>query len=74
MYLIDQLLSILKELYVNIKPVNKEKIYNYIINYEPVNDSLSTIILKYFGFEGVYVKGVDGLDNETFGSVIYDIK
>jgi hypothetical protein len=37
-------------------------------------DTLSTRIMKYFGYEGIDVRGVNGLDNSEYGSVIYDIK
>jgi hypothetical protein len=37
-------------------------------------DTLSTRIMKYFGYEGVDVRGINGLDNSQYGSVIYDIK
>lgn len=37
-------------------------------------DSLSTVLMKKLGFEGVDVRGIKGLDNTRYGSVIYDIK
>lgn len=37
-------------------------------------DSLSTIFMKALGYDGVDVRGLDGLDNTTYGSVIYDLK
>jgi hypothetical protein len=73
-YLVLELLSVLKDLGVNVRSISKEDLYNDIINYQPTKDTLSTKILKKLGFEGVYVKGIKGLDNETYGSVIFDIK
>ena len=37
-------------------------------------DSVSTRIMKYLGYEGIDVRGIKGLDNSEYGSVIYDIK
>ena len=37
-------------------------------------DTLSTRIMKYFGWEGIDVRGMNKLDNSDYGSVIYDIK
>jgi len=37
-------------------------------------DTLSTRIMKYFGWEGIDVRGMNKLDNSEYGSVIYDIK
>jgi len=37
-------------------------------------DTASTRIIKSLGFEGIDVRGIYGLDNSEFGSVIYDIK
>lgn len=37
-------------------------------------DSASTIIMKNLGFEGVDVRGIQGLDNTEVGSVIYELK
>jgi len=34
-------------------------------------DSVSTKIMKYLGYDGVDVRGLKGLDNEEYGSVIY---
>jgi hypothetical protein len=38
------------------------------------DDTRSTKIMKDLGYEGIDVRGVNGLDNSMFGSVIYDIK
>jgi len=38
------------------------------------DDTKSTKIMKALGYEGIDVRGVDDLDNSTFGSIIYDIK
>lgn len=37
-------------------------------------DSPSTIFMKELGFEGVDVRGIKGLDNTEYGSVIYDLR
>ena len=37
-------------------------------------DSASTIVMKELGFEGVDVRGIKGLDDTFYGSVIYDLK
>lgn len=36
-------------------------------------DSASTIFMKNLGYEGVDVRGLNGLDNTGYGSVIYDL-
>lgn len=48
-----------------------EKINKYQRSKE---DSASTILMKELGFEGVDVRGIKGLDNTSYGSVIYDLK
>ena len=52
-----------------------KKIEDNIINDIHTNndESPSTVLMKYLGFEGVDVVGTE-LDNSRFGSVIYDIK
>lgn len=53
--------------------VDKEKIS--LSQSDLVNrDSASTRIMKYLGFDGIDVVGIDGLDNSMYGSVIFDIK
>lgn len=37
-------------------------------------DSLSTIFMKALGYDGVDTRNLNGLDNTTYGSVIYDVK
>lgn len=37
-------------------------------------DSASTRFMKKLGYEGIDVRGYKGLDNTTYGSVIYDLK
>lgn len=37
-------------------------------------DSASTRFMKRLGYEGVDVRGIEGLDNTRYGSVIYDLK
>lgn len=37
-------------------------------------DSAATVFMKQLGYEGVDVRGIKGLDNTTYGSVIYDLK
>ena len=64
---------------------SKEEIQNALneVNdnlYSKVGDSLSTIFMKALGYEGVDTRHLqdddewEGLDNVTFGSVIYDLK
>ena len=43
----------------------------YAARYE---DSPSTRFMKAMGYEGIDVRGFRGLDNTTYGSVIYDLK
>ena len=53
---------------------NDEKIKGIIdMIHNDNDDSASTVLMKYLGFEGVDVRGTD-LDNGAYGSVIYDIK
>jgi len=57
-----------------------EKVISQNLRQDPYNsktwndDTKSTKIMKSLGYEGIDVRGVDGLDNSTFGSIIYDIK
>ena len=37
-------------------------------------DSAATVFMKQLGYEGVDVRGIEGLDNTRYGSVIYDLK
>lgn len=37
-------------------------------------DSPSTVFMKNLGYEGIDVRGIDGLDDTRVGSVIYDLK
>lgn len=64
---------------------SKEEIQNALneVNknlYSKVGDSLSTIFMKALGYEGIDVRHLQddgnwaGLDNTTYGSVIYDLK
>jgi len=64
--------------YLEIKTINRDKLKNIeddIINYIHNNhdESPSTVLMKYIGYEGIDVRGTD-LDNAVYGSVIYDIK
>ena len=36
-------------------------------------DSVGTRVMKKLGYEGIDVRGIKGLDNSTYGSVIYDL-
>ena len=56
--------------YTKIKNI-EDKIINDI--HSNHDESPSTVLMKYIGFEGVDVIGTD-LDNSRYGSVIYDIK
>lgn len=49
---------------------NKGKNYDELLGI----DSPSTVFMKSLGFDGVDVRGLDLLDNTTYGSVIYDLK
>ena len=57
-----------------------EKVISQNLRQDPYNsktwndDTKSTKIIKALGYEGIDCRGVDGLDNSTFGSIIYDIK
>lgn len=42
-------------------------------SYDSKLDSLSTIFMKELGYNGIDVRGIDGYDNSTYGSVIYDL-
>ena len=50
------------------------KAANYGYNEMKVADSASTRFMKALGYEGIDVRGLKGLDNTTYGSVIYDLK
>lgn len=52
----------------------KEKGYKYGQYPTPKIDSLSTIFMKNLGYEGIDVRHLKGLDDTTYGSVIYDLK
>jgi len=45
----------------------------YINDYAGKYDSYSTIFMKSLDFDGIDVRGLEGLDNTAYGSVIYDI-
>lgn len=45
----------------------------YDDDYEGQYDSLSTIFMKELGFNGIDVRGLEGYDNTSYGSVIYDL-
>lgn len=72
------------DLLSNIFNKSKDEIISaitYVIKKEPGEDSLSTLFIKKLGYEGVDVsqlsddgEGLSGLDNFTYGSVIYDLK
>lgn len=49
---------------------NKGKNYDELLGI----DSPSTVFMKSLGFDGVDVRGLELLDNTTYGSVIYDLK
>jgi hypothetical protein len=59
---------------INVSIENRNMV-NDIINKIHLNndDSPSTTLMKYIGFDGVDVRGTD-LDNAQYGSVIYNIK
>ena len=41
---------------------------------EAMYDSVGTKVMKALGYEGIDVRNMEGLDNATYGSVIYDLK
>lgn len=51
-----------------------EKGYKYGQYPTPSVDSLSTVFMKNLGYEGVDVRHLKGLNDTTYGSVIYDLK
>ena len=46
----------------------------YNDKYDAEVDSLSTVFMKSLGFDGIDVRGLEGYDNTSYGSVIYDLK
>ena len=42
-------------------------------SYDSELDSISTYFMKELGFNGIDVRGIEGFDNGTYGSVIYDL-
>lgn len=46
----------------------------YNDKYDAEVDSLSTVFMKNLGFDGIDVRGLEGYDNTSYGSVIYDLK
>lgn len=48
--------------------------YNNEFHGKSERNSITTELLKSFGFDGVDVRQCDLLDNTTYGSVIYDLK
>ena len=55
----------------HIKKLRPDGEYNYDLEYG--QDSNATVFMKSLGYEGINVSGT-GLDNTTYGSVIYDLK
>lgn len=47
--------------------------YQKCLNVKNGLDSIPTIFMKSLGFDGIDVRGIDGLDNTKYGSVIYDL-
>lgn len=47
--------------------------YNQVADFRGSGDSFSTVAMKALGYEGVDVRGIQGLDNGMYGSVIYDL-
>ena len=46
----------------------------YNDKYDAKMDSLSTVFMKALGYDGIDVRGLEGYDNTSYGSVIYDLK
>ena len=59
--------SIMQSIYDEVSQIKDA----YNAKYE---DSPSTRFMKALGYEGIDVRGFKGLDNTTYGSVIYDLK
>lgn len=58
-----------------LKDIKKEiEDSNYSYDEMKVADSAATRFMKALGYEGIDVRGLKGLDNTTYGSVIYDLK
>lgn len=57
-----------------IKNVSKKYSKNGKIDFNTTEDTISTEVMKQLGYEGVDVRGLTGLDDEQYGSVIYDLK
>jgi len=58
-----------------IKGIREEiKAANYGYEEMRTADSAATRFMKALGYEGIDVRGLNGLDNTTYGSVIYDLK
>lgn len=60
---------------LNKSEIEIENAVNKTIDYSKniADDSLSTKLMKELGYDGIDVRGIDGLDNTTYGSVIYDL-
>ena len=56
------------------KTIAAVKEYNALdLNEKLKVDSLSTVFMKELGFNGIDVRGIEGFDNGSYGSVIYDL-
>lgn len=57
------------------EPLLKQALKDYLNGYENASrsGSFSTRVMTFLGFNGVDVSGVQGYDNTTHGSVVYDI-
>jgi len=64
----NRLNSILSKLIVSNRDVTED------YQKAKTTDSISTMLMKELGYEGVDVRHIERLDNEEFGSVIYDLK
>ena len=58
------------------KAIKKVKDYSKKVSYETWDDvdSMSTVFMKALGFEGIDVRGLKRLDNDEFGSVVYNLR
>lgn len=54
--------------------INPDGERNYFREQAAKADSFATVFMKSLGYEGIDVRGIEGLDNTTYGSVIYDLK
>lgn len=62
----DVLIKIIDDIYTDTQNIDRKT--------SETHDSPSTILMKKLGYEGVDVRHIKEMDNQTYGSVIYDLK